>query len=75
MLAADQARNLAQLYADFARTPPSYVMLQSDFVRNANSPNAIDIPGFQDYLDRHCHLLKQAELRPAVSASLYGCSG
>jgi hypothetical protein len=74
MLAADQARNLAQLYADFARTPPSYVMLQSDFVRNPNSPNAIDIPGFQDYLDRHCRLLKQAELRPAVSASLYGCT-
>ena len=73
LLAATQARNLSRLYADFARTPPSFILLQDNFVRTANSPNAVDIPGFQDYLDRNCKFVRQTEVEFSVSASLYEC--
>jgi hypothetical protein len=69
-----QARNLAQLYADFARTPPSYIVLQSNYAGTANAPDAVDIPGFQTYLDLHCRLRALDQTAPSVSISFFDCT-
>jgi hypothetical protein len=68
-----QPRNLERLYADFERTPPSYILLQSNYARAADSTNATDIPGFQNYLDRNCKLLTQT-LVGSIPSVLYECA-
>src|SRR5439155_3826753 len=73
LLSQRQAQNVTQLYADFSRTPPSYILLQSNFARVPHSANAVDIPGFQDYLDRHCRFAETTDITTSVSLSLYKC--
>lgn len=56
LLQAQQQRNLAQLYTDFARTPPAYIFIFDKYARAEGSPRQADVPGFDDYLARHCQL-------------------
>ena len=44
-----------------------------NFARVPHSANAVDIPGFQDYLDRHCRFAETTDITTSVSLSLYKC--
>lgn len=54
VLQAQQQRNLAQLYQDFARTPPAYIVTTDLYARSAGSQKYTDVPQLDDYLARHC---------------------
>jgi hypothetical protein len=73
MLDVYQARNLRRLYADFERTPPRYILLQSNYARAADSTNATDIPGFQNYLDHNCKFLTQISVG-TIPSVLFECA-
>lgn len=53
-LQAQQQHNLAVLYADFARTPPAYVVTTDLYARAPGSTRYADVPGFDEYLARNC---------------------
>ena len=70
-LEARQSQNLPRLYADFAKTPPSYILFRNDYMRIPNASGTIGIPGFQAYLDRNCRL----EAQTLQEYSFYECGG
>jgi len=70
-LEARQSQNLPRLYADFAKTPPSYILFRNDYMRIANASGTTGIPGFQAYLDRNCRL----EAQTLQEYSFYECGG
>ncbi|MFT7775184.1 glycosyltransferase family 39 protein [Roseateles sp.] len=73
-LHAQQQRNLARLYADFERTPPAYIAVIDRYARAVGSthPHA-DVPGFDEYLARHCHLLGTLNDGRDNSGKLFAC--
>ncbi len=68
-----QARSLTQLYRDFAQTPPSYILLNTDYVRKSGSKKITDIPGFDEYLTRRCRPIGAAESEASANKVLYAC--
>jgi hypothetical protein len=70
-LDAQQSQNLPHLYADFSKTPPSYIMFRNDYLRGPDASGTTGIPGFQAYLDHNCRLIPKAGTREEYS--LYGC--
>ncbi len=72
-LEARQSQNLPRLYADFSKTPPSYILFRDDYMRVPDASGRIGIPGFQAYLDRNCRSTPKA--RSLKEYSLYECGG
>ena len=72
-LEARQSQNLPRLYADFSKTPPSYILFRNDYMRVPNASGTIGIPGFQAYLDRNCRLDPKAQTLKEYS--FYECGG
>lgn len=73
-LAAQQQRNLQQLYADFARTPPAYIVVIDLYARSAASKRTTDVPGFDDYLARHCERIGPAADTRGNPGHLFACA-
>lgn len=57
-LAKIQAKNLAQLWKDFAQTPPRYIGVVDGVANAPGSPRVADVPGFDEYLQAHCSYFK-----------------
>ncbi len=57
-LAAIQAKNLVQLWKDFAQTPPRYIGVVDGIANAPGSTRAADVPGFDEYLQAHCSYFK-----------------
>jgi hypothetical protein len=68
-----QAKSLTQLYRDFAHTPPSYILLNTDYVRESGSEKITDIPGFDDYLTGRCRLMATTGSETSPKKVLYAC--
>ncbi|MFZ4288418.1 hypothetical protein [Variovorax sp. HJSM1_2] len=78
-LAQIQAKNLEQLWKDFAGTPPRYLGLVTGVTSAPGSDRLVDVPGFDEYLRAHCRYFKTMTMeradhtpRPLV---VYRCNG
>lgn len=79
-LSAVHRSNLQQLFRDFERTPPAWIAIAHGVARAPGSSRVVDVPGFDEYLQRHCRFERnvlftggapEAERR----GSVYHCAG
>lgn len=73
-LAAQQQRNLQQLYADFARTPPAYIVIIDPYARREGSPRHADVPGFDEYLAQHCRWVAATQDTRENPGQVFACA-
>jgi hypothetical protein len=74
MLAWAHQQNQGKLWADFARTPPRYILVVHSMARGPNSKQISDAPGFDEYIHAHCQYLRDSALNPRWPSSLYSCA-
>lgn len=75
VLAWVHSANLRQLFEDFRRTPPKYIVVSHDIARYADSTRVADVPGFDAYLLEHCVYIGAAPENLSSAQSLYDCRG
>ncbi len=73
-LAAVHDQSVRKLMSDFARTPPSYIVVSHDMARAPGSHRVTDVLVFDDYLRQHCSYLRPAPENLGSAQSLYGCN-
>lgn len=73
-LARVQARGAEQLMQDFARTPPSYIVVSHKMARAPGSQRITDVRVLDDYLQLHCSLIGPAPENLGSAQSLFGCN-
>ncbi len=74
MLAWAHQQNQGKLWADFARTPPRYILVVQPMARGPNSKRISDVPGFDEYIHEHCRYVRDSALTPRWPTSLYSCA-
>jgi len=75
MLARLHRANLQQLFEDFRRTPPKYIVISHEMTRPPGLRPVTDVPGFDAYLLEHCVYLGEAPEYLSLGQSLYDCRG
>lgn len=74
-LAALQARKLAELFQDFAATPPDVLAVIEPLARAADSDRVTDVPGLKSWIDAHCRPMGRTKDGNGRPAALYDCRG
>ncbi len=74
MLSYVQNRSLPRLFDDFARTPPSYILVLDVMARHGTSGRVTDVPGFDAYLSTHCAYARSITDDKRGLARLYRCN-
>lgn len=78
-LAQIQTKNLAQLWNDFAKTPPRYIGVVEGVASAPGSDRVVDVPGFDEYLRVHCSYFKTLTIERADYTPrplmVYRCDG
>lgn len=73
-LTAMQSLGSEQLMQDFAKTPPSYIVVSHEMARAAGSPRVTDVIALDDYLRDHCSYLRPVQPNLGSPQSLFGCN-
>lgn len=71
--------NRHKLLQDFERTPPAWIAVVHGAARAGNSSHTVDMPGFDEYLQRHCRFQRHFLLNSGApeierQGSLYHCA-
>jgi len=69
-----QQHNLRQLFDDFGKTPPEYIVLVHAYSRASDSTRLSDVPGLDEYIGRHCVYQGDIADDRGKPASVYRCA-
>ena len=72
-MASQHRQNLVRIYDDFKQTPPEFIVVSEHLARSRTSTRISDVPGFDEYLAKHCTFLRQLPVHIGSPQALYGC--